>query len=94
MTIQQFFKSKTVAWIIMAIVIAWLVCDVVIGIPWWGYITVFFAFMSAFCNLAAIYLGKISPIAAKKLEKIEVVMAALFVISSVVIIIVSSGNVR
>ena len=94
MTFQQFFKSKAVAWIIIAIVIAWLVCDVVIGISWWGYITIFFAFMSAFCNLAAIYLGKISPIASKKLEKIETVMAALFVISSIVVLIVSSGNVR
>lgn len=94
MTIQQFFKSQAVAWIIMALVITWIVCDIVIGVPWWGYFPVFFAFMSAFCNLAAIYLGKISPIAAKKLEKIESVMASLFVISSVVVLIISSGEVR
>lgn len=94
MTIQHFFKSKPVAWIIMGIVIAWMVCDVIIGIPLWGYITVFFAFMSAFCNLAAIYLAKMSPIASKKLQTIESIMAALFVISSIIILIVSSGKVR
>lgn len=94
MTIQQFFRSKAVAWIIMAIVIAWMVCDVVIGIPLWGYITVFFAFMSAFCNLASIYLEKISPAASKKLGTVESIMSALFVISSIVVIIVSSGEVR
>lgn len=94
MTLQQFFKSKAFAWLIMAAVVAWIVCDVVIEIPLWGYITVFFAFMSAFCNLVSIYIEKVSPIASRKLADIESVMAALFIISSVVILIVSSGKLR
>lgn len=83
----SFFKSKTVAWTLLIIVIIWLVSEIIIGGPCWYYIPVFFAFMSAFCNLASIYLTKVNIIAAKKLEVIDILLGIAFLISTLVIII-------
>ncbi|MDE6340223.1 MAG: hypothetical protein K2K97_10630 [Muribaculaceae bacterium] len=85
MNIQSFFQSKAVAWILFVLIIIWLVCDIIIGGPWWFYLPVFLAFMSSFCNLASLYLAKISPSASKKLATIQTVLGVLFLIALLIV---------
>ncbi|MBD5341384.1 MAG: hypothetical protein HDR94_07395 [Bacteroides sp.] len=85
MNVQSFFQSKTVAWVVFLLIIIWLICDVVIGGPWWFFIPVFLAFMSSFCNLAALYLAKMSPAASKTLGKIQTALGVIFLISIFVV---------
>ncbi len=85
MRISNFFKTKTGGWILFVIVVIWIISVVSIGEPWWSYLPVFFAFMSTFCNLASIYIAKISPVAAKKLNTIQTVLGVLFLIALFVV---------
>lgn len=85
MSINHFFKSKTIAWIIFILAIIWIVCDVAIGGPWWFYLPVFFAFMSSFCNLVSIYLAKLNHNVSKKLNSIENILALMAFISLIAV---------
>lgn len=77
-------KSKIAAWVMMAVIIAFLCFTFSMRTVWWAYIDVFCAFMMAFCHLLALNFLKISVAASRKLDNIAIVFGILFVIAFLV----------
>lgn len=66
-------------WALLLIILVWIVIKVTMPqpLPWWAFLDVFFAFMAAFCMLAATYLGRMSPHAGVTLNKVAFWCAVL-----------------
>ena len=81
---NNIIKTKWVSWLLLVIVVTWLVSKFFVQTPWWSYISVFFAFMFAFCHLAALYLDKVNKAASRRLDLIALVLGLLFVVAVIV----------
>ncbi len=77
-------KMKSAAWGGLALMVVWLVYSFFVHSPWWGYISVFFAFMMVFCHLAALYVEKISSAASRKLDLLSFVMGVHFIVAIII----------
>ena len=77
-------KSKTAAWIAMAIVIVLIAITFKYRTEWWCFTDIFFAFMFVFCHLLALNIVKLSPIASRKLDMASLVFGILAVVSFIV----------
>lgn len=81
---KNLLKTKAAAWGELVLIVIWLVWMVSRHMQWWYFISVFFAFMMAFCHLAALYLYKTSSSASKKLDLVALVMGVLFIVAIIV----------
>lgn len=75
------FQSKTVAWLAMIVILAIIVGTFCLRVVWWAFIDELFAFLMVFCQLTALYLGKLNPLVKKKLQMVAVVCGVLTIIS-------------
>lgn len=73
-------KSKATAWFAMLLAVSLVVMSFLLGTPWWGFIAVFFCFIAVFSHLAALYLCRMSPSAARKLETCALVCIILAIV--------------
>ena len=78
------FKSKITAWSAMILAIALIVLSLVLHTPWWGFIAIFFLFMSVFTHLMSLYLGKINSRVGSKLEMCALVCIIISIIGFIV----------
>lgn len=74
-------KSKIAAWIALAIVVVVIGLTFSIRAYWWSFIDIFFAFMTVFLHLMALYIGRMSPAASRKLDFIAMIGLTLTVLS-------------
>lgn len=81
---MKLIESKLVAWVALLLVMALIVMAMLLGTPWWGFIAIFFCFLSVFAHLASLYLRKMSKPASSKLELCALVLIILSVIGFVV----------
>ena len=87
---KKVMQSKTMAWAAMILVAALVVILFIMHTPWWGFIAVFFVFMSVFSHLAALYIRRMSPAAANTLENVAFICILLGVAGIIVEYIVSN----
>lgn len=78
---NNFLKSKIMAWVLLLILIAVLVVSFTLRPAWWALIDEFFAFMMAFCHLAAVYANTRMPAVSSRLDFIALVCGALAILS-------------
>lgn len=71
---------KSSAWLGLLLIAAVTIIMMVYHIVWWAFFPVFFIFMEAFCELASVYLKKISPLASEKLQTCAFVFGVLTVL--------------
>lgn len=87
---MKLIESKITAWCAMLLVVALVVIAVMAHTPWWGFIAIFFAFLAVFSHLASLYLKKMSPRAAGKLENCAFVLCILAVVGLIAVYIISN----
>ncbi len=87
---KKFIQSKIASWGAFLLIVMWVILAIFTDEPWWGYISIFFAFMMTFCHLASLYLRKISIDAASKLDVISFVCGILMLVSFIIIYILES----
>jgi len=73
-------ESKATAWFAMLLAVSLVVMSFLLRTPWWGFIAVFFCFIAVFSHLAALYLRRMSQVAARKLETCALVCIILAVV--------------
>lgn len=73
-------ESKLVAWIAMLLVVVLIVLAMLMQGPWWSMIAIFFCFIGVFSHLASLYLKRMSPPAANKLETCAFISMLLAVV--------------
>lgn len=76
-------RSRLVAWAALAVVVTVICLTFSMRGEWWCFIDIFFAFMMVFCHLLALYLGKMSPVACRKLDFLALVFGILTVLAIV-----------
>lgn len=81
---NNLLKSKTVAWCALILIILVIVFTFGMRDAWWTFIDLFFAFMMVFCQLVALYIGKFSPLACRKLQVCAAVSGVLMLLSFIV----------
>lgn len=81
---RNLLKTKAAAWGGLVLILVWLVYLAFVQMPWWNFISVFFAFMMVFCHLAALYLNNTSNAASRKLDLIALIMGILFIVAIIV----------
>ncbi|MDE7180053.1 MAG: hypothetical protein K2N88_02500 [Muribaculaceae bacterium] len=81
---MKLIESKAVAWISMILVVALIVFSMFLALPWWGFISEFFCFIGVFAHLASLYIRRMSPVAADKLDVCALVALILAVIGFIV----------
>lgn len=81
---QRILKSKLTAWCAMILTIALIVLAFIAHTPWWGFIAIFFLFLSVFMHIMSLYLGKISFPIGKKLDICALICIVLAVIGFIV----------
>lgn len=87
---MRLLESKILAWVALVLVIALVVMSMLLHTPWWGFIAIFFAFLSIFAHLASLYLRKMSKAASNRLESIAIWLMILAVIGFVAVYIISN----
>lgn len=65
----------------MVLVVVMLVVTFGWRLKWWMFIDIFFMFMSAFCYLLSLYFGRISVVAARKLNTIAMICGVLWIVA-------------
>lgn len=78
---NRLVNSKIVAWLALMLIIIVIITTFGLREVWWAFIDEFFAFMMIFCWLASLYLMKMSPFAAKKLQSIALVSGVLMILA-------------
>lgn len=74
-------RSKILGWLLLGVVVVLIIATFDIHTPIWGYADEFCAFMMVFSHLMAIYLGKMSKAASRKLDVIALVFGGLMIIA-------------
>ena len=77
----RLLESKLVAWFALFIVIAIIVVTFRMRPAWWAFIDEFFAFMMVFCQLASLYMMKISVYGAKKMRVFAAACGILMILA-------------
>ena len=78
---NKLLRSKLVAWLAMAIVVAVIIITFRFRTVWWAFIDEFFAFMAVFCQLAAVYLYSLNRYIGKKLQTFAAIFGVLMILS-------------
>lgn len=78
---MKVFQSKAVAWVALAAVVALIALTFRLRTVWWAFSDLLFAFLTGFCQLAALYLGQLNPVVKKKLQTCAAVCGALTVVA-------------
>jgi len=81
-------NMKSISWVALVLIVAWLVLQLNTPEPWWSYIAIFLAFMTVFCHLSSLYIKKVSNAASRKLDFIALIVGVMFIVSAVVLLIV------
>ena len=76
-------SSRILAWAAMAIVVACIVLAFVLGLGWFTFVDIFFAFLMTFCHLLAVYMWKARTIS-RQLDTAALVCGVLMIVSLVV----------
>lgn len=76
---SKLLKSKVLAWCAFTLIILVFALTFRMREVWWAFFDIFFAFMMAFCHLAATYIGSLLPPAGRKLDIFAVVFGILAV---------------
>ena len=80
----KILESKITSWCAMILCVALIVLAFVAHTPWWGFIAIFFLFVSIFMHIMSLYLGKISANMGRKLDLCALVLIILSVIGFIV----------
>lgn len=77
-------KSKLLAWCVLVIIVIIMFVTFDTSMPWWSYVSEFFAFMMAFTHLLAVNFYKLNSIASSKLEKFAILFGVLMILAIIV----------
>lgn len=79
---SKILESKLAAWVaLLVVIVATCLTFQMFRAYWWAFTIDFFAFMMVFCQLASVYLYRLSPIAGRKLRMCALVMGMLTILS-------------
>lgn len=78
---QKLLRLKATAWAALVLVIIVIAVTFSMRTAWWTYTDLFFMFMTAFCNLVACYIAKLSPSAAKKMRNVTILFGILTILA-------------
>lgn len=85
---NKILESKICSWIaLLVVVVATCFTFPMFRTYWWAFSVEFFAFMMVFCQLASLYLGKLSPVAGRKLRVCALVCGILTMVSFIAVYI-------
>ncbi len=84
-------RGKVVTILGLVLVIACLVINISMHMPWWSYIDIFFVFMAVFCRLMTFIVGKTSPYAANTLNRIAFWCLIIGIVAFIVTFFVWQG---
>lgn len=86
----KLIESKLTAWVAMVLVVVMIVLLFLLHTPWWGFISVFFLFISVFAHIASLYLRKMSIPAARTLETCALVCLIIAVVGFIAEYVISN----
>ncbi len=88
---SKFIKSKIVAWLGVALAITVTVLSMCFeNVPWWEYSVAFFAFMSCFLHLLAVYMDEKLPVVSYKLDMAALVCGVCLIVAFIILMVTDS----